>query len=46
LVTNNKTDESKQGYLESFGDFLKEFNFVEALNEAVIRFKDWIIKKL
>lgn len=44
--TNNKSDESKQGYLESFGDFLKEFNFVETLNEAVIRFKEWIIKKL
>lgn len=42
--TNNKTDESKQGYLESFGDFLKEFNFVETLNEAVIRFKEWIKK--
>jgi len=42
--TNNKTDESKQSYLESFGDFLKEFNFVETLNEAVIRFKEWIKK--
>lgn len=42
--TNNKNDESKQGYLESFGDFLKEFNFVETLNEAVIRFKEWIKK--
>ncbi len=42
--TNNKNDESKEGYLESFGDFLKDFNFVETLNEAVIRFKEWIKK--
>lgn len=42
--TNNKNNESKEGYLESFGDFLKDFNFVETLNEAVIRFKEWIKK--
>lgn len=42
--TNNKNDESKEGYLESFGDFLKDFNFVETLNEAIIRFKEWIKK--
>ena len=41
--TDNKNDESKKGYLESFGDFLKEFDFIETLKESVRKFKDWII---
>ena len=42
--TKDKFDESKKGYLEDFGDFLKEFDFVETLNESIIRFKEWIKK--
>jgi multimeric flavodoxin WrbA len=44
---NNSKDESKRGYLEEFGEFLKEFDFVETLKESVIRFTEWIkdIKK-
>jgi multimeric flavodoxin WrbA len=40
--TDDKYDESKEGYLSSFGDFLKEFDFVQTLNEMVKKFKDWI----
>jgi hypothetical protein len=42
--TKDKFDESKKGYLEDFGDFLREFDFVETLNESIIRFKEWIKK--
>ena len=37
----NANDESKDGYLEEFGAFLKEFNFVESLQESIIKFRDW-----
>lgn len=40
--TQNKLDESKSGYVEDFGDFLREFNFVESLQESIIRFKEWV----
>ena len=40
--TETKTDESKKGYVEDFGDFLKEFNFVETLNESLIKFSEWV----
>lgn len=40
--TDNKNDESKKGYLESFGDFLKEMDFLESLKESIIKFKEWI----
>ena len=40
--SKNKNDESKSGYVEEFGDFLKEFNFVETLQESVLKFKNWI----
>jgi multimeric flavodoxin WrbA len=40
--TENKNDESKKGYLESFGDFLKEMDFVESLKESIKKFKQWI----
>lgn len=40
--TNDKLDESEEGYIEDFGDFLKEFNFVETLKESLMRFRDWI----
>ncbi len=40
--TNNKKDETKKGYVEDFGDFLKEFNFVETLNESLVKFTDWV----
>jgi multimeric flavodoxin WrbA len=40
----NSNDESKKGYVEEFGEFLKDFNFVESLQESIIRFKEWIKK--
>lgn len=40
--TTDKNDESKKGYLESFGDFLKEMDFVESLKESIIKFKQWL----
>jgi multimeric flavodoxin WrbA len=43
--TNDSKDETKKGYLEDFGDFLREFDFVESLKESVIKFKDWVINK-
>lgn len=42
--TQDKKDESKKGYVEDFGDFLLEFNFVESLNEKFLRFTEWIKK--
>jgi multimeric flavodoxin WrbA len=42
--TKDKNDESKKGYLEDFGDFLREFDFVESLKESVMKFKEWIKK--
>jgi hypothetical protein len=38
----NANDESKMGYVEEFGQFLKDFNFVETLKESVIKFTEWI----
>jgi multimeric flavodoxin WrbA len=40
--TDNKNDESKKGYLDSFGDFLREMDFVESLKESIKKFKQWI----
>lgn len=42
--TKDKNDESKKGYLEDFGDFLREFDFVESLKESIVKFKEWIKK--
>ncbi len=42
--TKDKFDESKKGYLAEFGDFLKEFDFVESLKESVLKFTQWIKK--
>lgn len=39
-------NESKKEYKNSYSEFLKEFNFVESLQESLIRFKDWINLKL
>ena len=44
--TKKETDESKQGYVEDFGDFLREFNFVESLQESILWFGDWIKRKI
>lgn len=41
--TKDKNDESKKGYLEDFGDFLRELDFVENLKESVMKIKDWIL---
>ena len=40
----NANDESKDGYVAEFGEFLKDFNFVETLQESVIKFTEWIRK--
>lgn len=40
--TENKNDESKKGYIESFGDFLKEMDFVDSLKESIKKFKQWL----
>lgn len=40
--TDDSNDESKSGYLSAFGDFLKEMNFVDILQEGVKKFKDWL----
>lgn len=42
--TKDKNDESKKGYLEDFGDFLRDFDFIESLKESIIKFKEWIKK--
>jgi multimeric flavodoxin WrbA len=42
--TTDVNDESKKGYVEDFGDFLIDFNFVETLKESIIKFKEWIKK--
>ncbi len=39
--TKDKYDETKRGYLEDFGDFLRDFDFVETLKESIMRFKEW-----
>lgn len=38
----NANDESKEGYVEEFGEFLKDFNFVETLQESIVKFTNWI----
>jgi multimeric flavodoxin WrbA len=40
--TKDKFDETKKGYKDEYSTFLKEFNFVETLNESFIRFREWI----
>jgi multimeric flavodoxin WrbA len=40
--TKDKNDESKSGYKQDFPDFLKEFNFVESLQESIMKFRNWI----
>ena len=40
----NANDESKEEYVAELGEFLKDFSFVETLQESIIRFKDWIKK--
>lgn len=40
----NPNDESKEEYVAEFGEFLKDFDFVESLQESIIRFKEWIRK--
>ena len=39
---SNPNDESKKRYKEAYSDFLKEFNFVESLQESIIKFRNWI----
>ncbi len=41
----NANDESKSGYVAEFGEFLKDFNFVEVLEESVINFKNWVLNR-
>lgn len=42
--TKDKNDESKKGYKNEYSKFLKDFNFMEVLNESIVRFKDWLNK--
>jgi multimeric flavodoxin WrbA len=39
--TQKKTDETKEGYVEDFGKFLTDFNFVESLNESIKKFREF-----
>lgn len=41
----NANDESKEEYVAEFGEFLKDFNFVESLKESVINFTNWVKNK-
>jgi hypothetical protein len=43
---SNPNDESKKGYKEAYSEFLKEFNFVESLQESIIKFTTWVKNKL
>lgn len=40
--TKDKSDETKKGYKDEYSTFLKEFNFLETLNESLVRFREWI----
>lgn len=42
---DNPKDESSEKYRDSFGAFLKDFNFIDTLNEGLSAFKDWILRK-
>ena len=37
-----KKPNPKEGYVEEFGQFLKDFNFVETLQESIVKFTNWI----
>jgi hypothetical protein len=39
---NDANDESKKSYKEAYKAFMKEFNFLETLNESIRKFKDFI----
>lgn len=43
--TKDKNDESKKGYLQAFGDFIKDFDFIETLKESthtfIMSIKEW-----
>lgn len=42
--TKNKLDETQKGYEAEYDKFLKDFSFMETINESIIRFKEWIKK--
>ena len=42
--TKDVNDETQKGYKADYGKFMKDFNFVETLNESIIRFKEWMKK--
>ena len=42
--TKDKMDETQKGYKSEYDKFLKDFSFMETLNESIIRFKEWIKK--
>ena len=44
MYLKNANDESKEEYVAEFGEFLKDFSFVETLQESIIKFKEWIKK--
>jgi multimeric flavodoxin WrbA len=42
---DNPKDESAEKYRDSFGAFLKDFSFIDSLNEGLSVFKDWFLRK-
>lgn len=42
--TENKNDETKEGYKKDIKDFEKEFDFIKLVKESIIKFKDFLVK--
>jgi multimeric flavodoxin WrbA len=42
--TKDVNDETQKGYKADYGKFMKDFNFIETLNESIIKFKEWMKK--
>lgn len=38
--TNDKNDESKEGYKKAYSEFLNNFNFYDTLKESILKFKE------
>ena len=39
---SDANDETPSGYKKEYKSFIKDFNFIEALKEAIKRFKDFL----
>jgi multimeric flavodoxin WrbA len=44
--TQDKEDESADGYKKDIEDFEKEFNFIELVKESILKFKSWVIRTI